>query len=1060
MSHGNQEGDQPVSGPADAELARLLPVGVFATDPTGSVTYLSERGSDLSGLAGDLALGRPWFELVHPDDRPAAERAWARLVDGEEDFTTEVRFVAPDGTARPVRASARARRDAAGILQSCIGTITEPVDRRARVAVIAGLVERHIDMVVVLDEAGIIRWANQATERVLGHDRGAKVGTPVLELVHPDDADRAAAGLVNAVTIEGPLAPMSLRVRSADGSWRDVEGTTTNMLDEPTVQGIVITARDITERRELERRVHELEDRFAAALRHSPVGRALVGLDGRWLQVNDACATLLGRDAEQLVGSLGVDAVHPDDRDRVRGEIQRLVRREVEALTIDVRFLRPGADRVWARFTIWFVFDDDGEPLYFATDITDVTELRVARDAQEQTQRYFEALVQQSSDIVTVLERDGTRRSSSSAGERVLGWGPGSVPGNDIFSLVHPDDVDRAVEAFQLALADPDHGVEPLVLRVRHADGTYRYLETVARDLTHDEAVQGVVLNSRDVTERVAAEDELRATDARFRALLEHSADAIVLTDRAGEIVYISPGSERIFGRRNTDVEGTDGLFAIHPDDLERTAATFVQVMEEPGKRVEMTLRVRHLDGSYRDVEAVGQNRMDDPSVGGVVWNIREVTERLRTEAELHETQARFAALVSESDDVITVNNLDGTLTFASPSVARVLGYEPEDLIGTEGRRLIHPDDVQPLEEAAFDQFARGTTEPIQYRTQHRDGTWRVLEAIITDLTEEPSVQGVVTNARDITARRSAEQRAGELVEVLEATNELVITSDPAGSIVYANRSARALLGAHEHQHVSALSSERSRERLRTEIMPLVRQRGSWSGELELIDPTGQDIPVAATVQTHRDERGAIVRIATVAHDITDLKAAQKRLEFEATHDPLTGLPNRALFREIGERALALASRTHDPLAVLFLDLDGFKLVNDSFGHDVGDALLDLVAQRLREAVRAGDVLARLGGDEFVILCERPRTEHQMFDLAARIIETVSEPFSIGEHDARVGLSVGIAFSRDASLSITELIRDADVAMYQAKHAGRGCARLFEASLTPSDAVTGNHRDR
>ena len=520
-----------------------------------------------------------------------------------------------------------------------------------------------------------------------------------------------------------------------------------------------------------------------------------------------------------------------------------------------------------------------------------------------------------------------------------------------------------------------------------------------------------MVLNSRDVTERVEAEEELRARDARFQALLERSTDLIVLTDGTGQIEYISPGAERMFGRRIDEVEGTDGLFTIHPDDLERVGAAFATAMSEPGSRVNLTLRVRHADGSYREMEAVGQNRMDEPEVRGVVWNVRDVTERLRSEAELHEAQARFAALVSQSYDVITVNDLEGILTYVSPSAARVLGYEPAELLGTEARDLIHPADVERVEQTAADQFARGVSEPLQYRARHRDGTWLVLEAIVADLLDEPSVQGVVTNARDITARRSAEQRAAELVEVLEATNEIVIISDPAGAIVYANRSARALLNAHERQHVSALTSERSRDRLRSDIMPMVRQRGSWSGELDLVDPTGRAIPVAATLQTHRDDRGAIVRIATVAHDITDLKAAQKRLEFEATHDALTGLPNRALFREIGERALAVASRTHDPLAILFLDLDGFKLVNDSFGHDVGDALLDIVAQRLREAVRAGDVLARLGGDEFVILCERPRTEHQMFDLAARIIETVSEPFPIGDQEARVGLSIGIAFS-------------------------------------------------
>ena len=187
--------------------------------------------------------------------------------------------------------------------------------------------------------------------------------------------------------------------------------------------------------------------------------------------------------------------------------------------------------------------------------------------------------------------------------------------------------------------------------------------------------------------------------------------------------------------------------------------------------------------------------------------------------------------------------------------------------------------------------------------------------------------------------------------------------------------------------------------------------------------------------------------IATVAHDISELKAAQRRLEFDATHDALTGLPNRALFREIGDRAVARASRISESLAVLFLDLDGFKLVNDSYGHDTGDMLLGQVARRLREAVRAGDFVARLGGDEFVILCEHPRNEQQMLELSTRIIEMVSQPFVIDDTAVRVGVSVGIAFSKGSDAGIAELIRDADVALYRAKNEGRGRAQLFDETL-------------
>jgi diguanylate cyclase (GGDEF)-like protein/PAS domain S-box-containing protein len=920
-------------------------------------------------------------------------------------------------------------------------------DRPDLPAGLVGLVGRTPDMVIVIDDRGTIVWANSATEKALGHDASTKVGTAVLDLVHPDDRARAGAGLNGLTTGGDAIAPVLVRARCADGSWLPIEVTATNLLEESSVQGIVLIARDLSGRRRLERRVHELEHSITAAFRHSPIGRTLVDLQGRWLLVNEAFARMVGRDANSLIGTRGSDVIHPDDRARVRGELASLAARAVDSTTVETRFIRSDGDTVWARFTVWVGFDDDGEPTHFGSDVTDVTEVRAARDAEDRVRHGFEALVEHSSDIITVLEPDGTWRSSSAAGSRLLGYEKGFDPDGGILALLHPDDFEmtgRALDEVRQGTRRPN---ESLVVRIRSADGSYHALETVAQDLTADPAVGGIVLNSRDVTERVHAEEQLRVADARLQTLLEHSSDLIVVLDDEGRVSYLSPASERLFGRRAQDEIGVLGTELVHPDDLERVSAKFAQLASAPGASDMETCRVLHTDGSYRWVEAVGRNLLDDSALPGIVLNIRDITDRIESETTLRAAQARFAALVDHASDLITVNDPHGVVTYVSPSALAILGYEPDELVGTQARDLLHPDDVAKVERAAADQVAGKRTEPIEYRARHRDGSWRVLDAIVTDLVNEPAVQGVVTNARDVTDRRAAERRASDLVEILEAANELVVVSDPAGRIVYANRSARGLLGAHEQRHVSELSSERSRERLRTEIMPIVRRRGAWSGELELVDAEGRLIPVTATVQAQRDESGDVVRVATVAHDISELKAAQRRLEFDATHDALTGLPNRALFREIGDRAVARASRISESLAVLFLDLDGFKLVNDSYGHDTGDMLLGQVARRLREAVRAGDVVARLGGDEFVILCEHPRNEHQMLELSTRIIETVSQPFIIDEQPVHVGVSVGIAFSKGSDAGIGELIRDADVALYRAKNEGRGRAQLFDKTL-------------
>ena len=925
MAKHKHPGPERARGASIAELADRLPVGLFLTDAEGQCVYVNEPWCALTGLTRDQAMGRGWSDAVHADDAARVRSTWQRFVEREDRLVMELR-VGHGPASRWVRVVGRAEREPDGTLNRCIGTVTELTDRRAQTALLVQLVNRISDMIIVLDGTGAVQWMNDQAERFLGRTRADSVGLSVLDLIHPEDRGAARQRLLmasemSAAGTAGELVPppQRLRARAADGDYRELECVATNLLDEPSVRGIAIVARDLTERETLERRVNELERAFTTAFRYSPVGRAIVALDGRWLQVNEAFTTMLGRQAEELIGTAGIDAVHPDDRQHARAELVKLVNRTTDRVTVDVRFLRPDDEIVWTRFTVWHVLDPDGEPLYYAADVTDVTEVRAAREAEDRAHR-------------------------------------------------------------------------------------------------------------------------------QLRFLLERSADAVVVLDAGGQISYISPASERVFGRAASTVVGQHVAGLVHPADVDAVAAKLQKVLAVPGATEVVSARVLHQDGQYRWVEGIGRNLLDDPDMPGIVINVRDITERVESETTLRQTQARFEALVEHASDLITVNELDGTLTYASPSAKRVLGYEPSDLVGHQARDLIHPDDIARLEQEAWAQFEKGVAEPILYRARHRDGTWHDLESIITDLTEEPAVRGTVTNARDVSERLAAEHRANDLVEILEATSELVVVSDGAGNVVYVNRSARALLGAYEGQHVTELSSDATLERLRTDIMPTARQRGAWTGELDLIDASGGAIPVATTVQVLRDEQGNVSRIATVAHDITELKAAQRRLEFEATHDSLTGLPNRALFREIGERAIARAGRTDEELAVLFLDLDGFKLVNDSYGHDVGDLLLGTVARRLRDTVRAGDTLARLGGDEFVVLCEHPRGEPAMLELSERIIEAVSQPSTIEGYEVRVGLSIGIAFSQGAEKGVVELIRDADVALYRAKNQGRGRAEVYDDS--------------
>jgi diguanylate cyclase (GGDEF)-like protein/PAS domain S-box-containing protein len=410
---------------------------------------------------------------------------------------------------------------------------------------------------------------------------------------------------------------------------------------------------------------------------------------------------------------------------------------------------------------------------------------------------------------------------------------------------------------------------------------------------------------------------------------------------------------------------------------------------------------------------------------------------------------AETRAVFEHSSDIVTIVEADGTWRSTSPAGTRLLGWPPGYAPTADGvLEFVHDDDKE-LATAALGEVLAGTRspdDPVVIRVRGADGRWHHLETRGRDLRDDPAVRGIVLTSRDVTKQRTAEERVQLLSRVLETSHELVVLCDPTGRVLYANDIARNEYGVVEGDAPVKLANSlfsAYEDQLTAEVMPSLQNEGAWSGEMVLRNLRGEEVPLAVTLQEHRLLGSDAVIISTIAHDISELKSTQAQLEHQATHDPLTGLPNRPLFQELGEQALARSDRYGTTVAVLFLDLDRFKPVNDSFGHTVGDELLVQIASRLRSSVRRGDVVARFGGDEFVVLCEHPAGQAEMVELARRIIDALSEPVEISGVSASVGASVGIAIGGGGRVTIDTLIRDADAALYQAKEEGRSRAVLF-----------------
>jgi diguanylate cyclase (GGDEF)-like protein/PAS domain S-box-containing protein len=317
-------------------------------------------------------------------------------------------------------------------------------------------------------------------------------------------------------------------------------------------------------------------------------------------------------------------------------------------------------------------------------------------------------------------------------------------------------------------------------------------------------------------------------------------------------------------------------------------------------------------------------------------------------------------------------------------------------------------------------------------------------------LDDDGALTGHVGTLDDITERLSGQRDAERLSDIIEATSDLVVISDRTRRILYMNSAARRFFGIGPSDPLdefdfAPFTPPWAIERYVKETIPAMRARGIWSGEFAYYHE-GYEVPVSAVFLAHHDADGHLEFVSSVTRDITERKAFEERLEYQATHDPLTGLPNRTLFHDRLELALARARRSNRPVAVLFCDVDHFKVVNDSLGHGAGDRLLVALAQRLRSALRPGDTVARFGGDEFVILCDDLVTEHDAVAIADRANQAVHEPLIVESTEVFPSLSIGIAFASKTTEPET-MVRDADAAMYLAKERGRARYEVYDERM-------------
>lgn len=549
-----------------------------------------------------------------------------------------------------------------------------------------------------------------------------------------------------------------------------------------------------------------------------------------------------------------------------------------------------------------------------------------------------------------------------------------------------------------------------------------------------------------------------RAIEACKEALIASNMDAIVVIDRHGLIIEFNAAAERMFGYRRTQVLGQDMADLLIPPALRdrhrKGMAHHLATGETTliGGRVE--LQAQRLDGTLFPIE-ISLLRSENGGQPLFMAFIRDISMRRETEAALLDKEARYRTVAKATGKVVYDYDIaSGRIEWAG-AIEDIIGFTTEefrhiDIAGWEA--MIHPDDRDMAVQLLQTAMERASPYHVEYRFRHKLGHYLHVDDYGTFLTDESGQPVTMLGSMsDITERKKTEEKLRLAANALANTLEGVLILDQQRSVISANQAFTLMTGYLqadiEGRPLGKLLSGHTDQAFAGKINAILDNFGRWEGEAWLRLKSGGVAPVLISISAVLDDVYDVTHYVAVCNDISRYKDYEERLQYLALHDALTQLPNRALFQDRFRDAIARAGRHKTGVGLLFIDLDRFKAVNDSLGHQVGDVLLQSVAERLTSCLRATDTVARLGGDEFAVLLDELADSLDAAAAAQKLLDALAHPFQQDGHELFTSASIGISCYPDDGDDVHELLRNADTAMYKAKEHGRNTYTFFASEM-------------
>ena len=622
----------------------------------------------------------------------------------------------------------------------------------------------------------------------------------------------------------------------------------------------------------------------------------------------------------------------------------------------------------------------------------------------------------------------------------------------------------HTMDQFQATLTEMK-GEELRLLAVRQTDAKRRALQT--KSIIVIGMLLALVMTAaagwsvrRESAARDRAQEAQREGEDRFRNLANNISQLAWMSDDKFLRFWYNERWYEYCGITPEELAGSGWKNVVHPDHVERVFDEFNRCFQS-GEIWEDTIPIRGKDGMYRIFLARAVPIRDaEGKVLRWVGTNTDISELLNSQKHLARMEERYRGLLEAAPDAMVVVNPSGEIILLNVQAEKQFMYTRDELVGQNvetiipngfAERLI-ADALRSEAEALAQQIGTG----IELLGRQKDGTEFPIEIMLSPL---ESAEGTLITAaiRNITARKTVEAALfveRELAQItLNCIGDAIACTDSSGNITFLNVAAEVMTGwpmqeaaGRPIQEIFPILDAACRETIPRENDVAIGQNRTLHlpSNCVLVRRDGIEIPIEDSIAPIHDRSGRATGAVIVFRDVSQARAMALQIAHSAEHDFLTGLPNRLLLYDRIHQAIASAPRHNKKVALAFLDLDGFKHINDSLGHPVGDKLLQSVAKRLESCVRASDTVSRQGGDEFIILLPEVDNVNESAVAVRKILEAVAGTYSIDENDLHVTTSIGVSIYPEDGMDAETLIKNADTAMYQAKESGRQSYRFFE----------------